>query len=228
MARNRDWIPTRDDDIFNKQGAYVDRVDTNKVAWGIPADAVDVLKDLRAEYEPLYHKIQDKKNRTSADIAAYRDCLKRYKKAWRAFNKEWVVGNSHIPKADKVILIGKEYDTEPTPRGKIDVIPYVNLKAIGGGDVQVRCRTEKDQTRTSLPRLADGIECRYILVPKGEMPPEGQKDAKKSLVSKKARFTISLGDEQAGESFYGFFRWVNLTNPANSGPWSPALKVVIS
>ena len=228
MAKRVDWIKTRDDDFFNQQGAYVNRVVTNAAAWGIPAGAVNVLTVLRAEYEPLYTTVQDKKNRTGADVAAHRDCRKRYQTALRAFHKERVVNNSLIPLADKVILVGKARDTEPTPRGKIDVIPYVNLKAIGGGDVQVRCRTEKDQTRASMHPLADAIECRYILVPVGEMPPAGQKDAKNTQVSRKARFTVSLGDEQAGQRFYGFFRWVNLTNPANSGPWSNAQTVVIA
>jgi len=32
----------------------------------------------------------------------------------------------------------------------------------------------------------------------------------------------------AGQSFYGFFRWTNLTTPANNGPWSDAQPVVIA
>jgi len=228
MARKVDWIPRDDDNFFNKQGAYLDRVDANKTAWGIPVADVQVLKDLREEYEPLYHKVQDKRARTGGDVTAHRDARKRYTKELRAFHKEWVVGNRHIPKSELAILVGKERDIEPTPRGKIDVIPYVNLKGIGGGEVQVRCRTERDQTRASMHPLADAVACRYILVPKGEMPPEGQEDAKKTEVSKKARFIISCGDKNAGESFYGFFRWVNQSNPANSGPWGNVQKVVIA
>ena len=29
MAKRVDWIPKRDDDFFNKQGAYLDRVDAH-------------------------------------------------------------------------------------------------------------------------------------------------------------------------------------------------------
>jgi len=217
-----------DDNFYNRQGAYVNGVVTNAVAWGIPDPAVAALVARRAEYEPLYNKSQDKNTRTKTDVVAHRRCRKVYENELRTFHNEWIGPSTSIPVEEKLILGGREKDIEPTPRGKIDVIPYVNLKAIGGGDVQVRCRTEKDQTRCSMLRLADAIECRYILVPKGEMPPEGQKDAKKSLTSRKARFTISLGDEQAGERFYGFFRWVNQSNPANSGPWSPALTVAIA
>ena len=217
-----------DDNFFNAQGNFVNAVVTNAVAWGIPAPAVAALVARRAEYEPLYNKSQDKNTRTKTDVVAHRRSRKAYENELRTFHNEWIGPSTSIPVEEKLILGGREKDIEPTPRGKIDVIPYINLKAIGGGDVQVRCRTEKDQTRASIHTLADGIECRYVLVPVGEIPPEGQKDAKKTQVSKKARFTISLGDEQAGERFYGFFRWVNQSNPANSGPWSPALTVAIA
>jgi len=119
-------------------------------------------------------------------------------------------------------------DLEPTPRGKIDLVPYVFLKPLAGGVIEVRSQTEKDATRVSMLKTADGIECRWTLVPKGEMPPEGYEDAKNTLVSRKARFTIDCGDKNAGDSFYGFFRWVNQSVPANSGLWTKALKVVIA
>ena len=203
-------------------------MDANKAAWGIPAADVTVLKDLQAEYEPLYWKVQDKKARTGGDVVAHKDCRKRYTAAWRAFHKERVAGNSLIPKSELAILVGKERDTEPTSRGKINAIPYVFLKAIGGGDVEVRCRPEKDQTRASMHPLADAVECKYILVPKGEMPPEDPDACPKTQGSKKARFIISCGVKNAGETFWGFLRWVNQSNPVNSGQWSQSLKVVIS
>jgi hypothetical protein len=228
MPKSVDWLPKRDDDIYNKQKAYFDRIVANKVAWGIPDSAIAPLLTLQSEYVPLYDTIQDKKNRTSGEVAAYHDCKKRYLKAWRAFHQERVLHNSLIPVADKVILVGKERDTEPTPRGKIDLVPYVFLKPLAGGVIEVRTQTEKDATRVSMHKLADGIECRWLLVPKGEMPPEGHEDAKNTLVSRKAHFTIDCGDKNAGDSFYGFFRWVNTSNPANSGLWTKALKAVIA
>jgi hypothetical protein len=68
--------------------------------------------------------------------------------------------------------------------------------------------------------LADEVECKYIFVPTGEMPPEDPETCPKTQGSKKARFTISCGVKNAGQSFYGFFRWANKSNPQNSGPWT--------
>ncbi|MFH1227005.1 MAG: hypothetical protein V1701_03755 [Planctomycetota bacterium] len=225
-----DWIPKRNDDIHNKLTSYLEVIVANKVAWGIPDTAIDPVLDLQTEFDPLYEKIQDKRRRTSADVTAFRDCKKRLLKEWRAFHKENVRGNRKISPSDLSILVGKEYDTEPTPRGKIAVVPYVLLKGIGGGSIEVRVRVENDQTRPSMHPLADAVECRYLFVPSGEMPPEDTEAAGlKTQVSKKARFTIACGVKNAGQSLYGFFRWINLTTPANSGDWTTkALGVVIA
>jgi len=219
------YIPTTDDDFFNFQGNLVNLVVVNAVAWGVPPAEVTALTTRRAAYEPLYHTAQNKTTRNRTDVLAHRQMRDRYEKEIRTFVRKYGDFLSDTAKRDLGLTIR---DLEPTPRGKIDVIPYVNLKAIGGGEVQVRCRTERDQTRASMHPLADAVKVRYTLMPVGEVPPEGQQTAKKSQVSRKARFTISLGDEQAGQRFYGFFRWVNLSNPANSGPWSPVQTVIVA
>jgi hypothetical protein len=218
----------RDDDFFNFQGKMVNKVVTNQVAWNIPAAKVAALTTRRAAYEPLYHKAQEKDERTKADVDRHRQARKVYEKELQTFANAYLRYNEDVPRDEKIAMGIPPRDLEPTPRGKIEGFPIIGLKALGGGSIEVRVRATTDQTRTSIIRGADGVECRYILVPKGEMAPEGQKDAKATVVSKKARFIISLGDEQAGESFYGFFRWVNLTTPANSGEWTKALKVVLS
>ena len=94
--------------------------------------------------------------------------------------------------------------------------------------IEFWARVTTDQTRPSMHPLADAVECKYLIVPKGEMPPEDP-DASgiKTVVSKKARFIISCGVKNAGDTFYGFFRWVNLTTPANSGDWTTKPKGVV-
>ena len=83
--------------------------------------------------------------------------------------------------------------------------------------------------------FADVIECRYALLPVRPQPVEGKKfrfpspeECPKVQTSTKAHFIIECGDENAGLKFYGYFRWVNQSNPANSGVWSNGLNVVIA
>lgn len=228
-AKRQDWIPTRNDDIYNKLRAYLPFIVANKVAWGIPDSAIDPLLDLQSEFEPLYHKIQDKRTRTGADVRAHRRVRDLYKKEIRTFANEYLMFNSSVMDEDSRRMLLTVRDTEPTLKGKIAAIPYVLVKSVGGGTIEVRVRVEKDQTKSSMHPLADAVEVKYIFVPAGEMPPEDPETCPKHQNSKKARFTIPCGVKNAGQSFYGFFRWVNLTTSANSGDWTTkALGAVIA
>ncbi|MFH1227322.1 MAG: hypothetical protein V1701_05400 [Planctomycetota bacterium] len=230
MARKRgsDWIPNRDDDFFSLQSNLVKKSEANKTAWGIPDSAVNPLVARRAEYEPRYHKSQEKNARTSVDVLAHRQSRKLYEKEIRVFAKAYLMFNPLVSPANKISMGLTVYDTEPSPRPVISDIPISFLEPLGGGTIKVTCRRETDQTRPSMHPDADGIECRYTFVPKREMPPKSWEDCSRTQTSKKARFIISCGVENAGHSFYGFFRWVNLTNPTNSGPWSNAQGAVIA
>jgi len=228
MSRKTSYIPKRDDDFFNFQAKLVNEVVTNAPAWGIPAPDVAALVARRAAYEPLYTKSQEKKDRTSGDVDRHRQIRKTYEKEIQTFVNAYVRYNALITRDERIEIGVPPRDFEPTPRGKIETVPVVELLAMGGGDVKVRCRVTKDQTRYSKHPLADGIEVKYTWVPKGEMPPEKPDDCSKAQNSKKATFIIHCGPGNAGETFYGFFRWVNITNPENSGQWSNFIKVVIA
>ena len=228
MARRKSYMPVRDDDFFNFQAKLVNMVVANKVAWGIPDSAVNPLVARRAEYEPLYAKAQEKKDRTAGDVDRHRQMRKIYQKEIEVFANPYIRFNALVPRDKKIEMGIPPRDYEPTPRGRIDAVPVVGLEAIGGGDIKTRCRVTRDQTRYSRHPLSDGIEVKYTWVPKGEMPPEKPEDCKNAYVSKKAQFIIHCGPGNAGETFWGFFRWANLTTPANSGQWSNSIKVVIA
>jgi len=228
MARRVYYIPRRDDDFFNFQGNLVNKVVANKTVWGIPDPAVNILTGHRSAFEPLYIKSQNKYNRTSVDVLAHRQSRKIYEKAIRTFVKAYLMFNPLVTDDKRVEMALTVRDTKPTPRGKIETIPMVGLISLGGGDIEVICREETDQTRPSMHRLADAIECKFVFVAIGTKPPDDPEAVARTQTSKKARFIIQCGDKQAGQRFYGFFRWVNLTNPANSGPWSRAQTVVIA
>jgi hypothetical protein len=105
MPKSVDWIPTQNDDIYNKLKSYMELIVANKVAWNIPDSAIDPVLDLQTEFEPLYNKIQDKRRRTSADVTAFRDCKKRLLKEWRSFHKENARGNRR-----PLVYLGEKHD----------------------------------------------------------------------------------------------------------------------
>lgn len=228
MTTRKRNVPRRDDDFFNFQGNIVNQVVANKTAWGIPDASVNSLVARRTEYESLYHKSQNKQARTSGDVLAHRECRNLYEKEIRVFVNAHIRFNDKMTDSDRISVGLPPRDTEPSPRPKITIHPLVGLRILGGGDIEVTCRRETDETRPSMHSAADAIELRFIIVPVGEKPPSDPEQCPKTQISKKARFIISGGVKNAGQSLYGFFRWVNLTNPQNSGPWTTkALGTVI-
>lgn len=227
MGRRKDYISRKDTEFFSFQKQLVDKVVANKVAWSIPDAAVNPLVARRAEYEPLHRKSQNKNTRSMIDVVAHRQSRKLYEKEIRIFVKAYLMFNPLVPNSNKVGMGLNVRDTEPSPRPAITDIPMVGLTPMGGGAIDVMCRRETDQTRPSMHQMADAIECRYVIVPT-RMAINDPEAATKSQISKKAKFWIQAGVENAGKHFYGFFRWVNLTNPANSGQWSSAHEAVIA
>jgi len=227
MLRKK-YVPTKDAEFFAFQGNLANYVVTNAVIWGISAPAVAALVARRASFEPLYTIAQNKTTRRRADVQAFRQSRQLYEAEIRAFVKAYLMFNPLVTDAQRVEMALTVRDSELTPRGAINSKPYMDLNAVGGSSITVRARVTTDQTRASMHPLADAIECRYTFVPVGEMPPESWDDCPKTAVSKKALFKIFCGAKAIGQRFYGFFRWVNESNPAHNSDWTNAISVVVS
>jgi hypothetical protein len=119
-------------------------------------------------------------------------------------------------------------DREPSPHPVITDIPYVKLKAIGGAEIEVRCRTERDRTLASMLKAASHVEYRYTMLEVGDIPPADAEDYPKKDVSSRAKFILKLGTKNTGKRFFGVFRWVNAHRPKQEGPWTEPISVVIA
>ncbi|MBI5777978.1 MAG: hypothetical protein HZA49_00790 [Planctomycetes bacterium] len=221
-------IHLSDAKFYGLQGTYVTLADANKVLWGLPLAAVAALVARRAEYEPLYLKIQQLNVRTRADVAAHRDKRRVYEKELREFHNEWIANNSAIPAEQKMILGGRERDLEPSPGGPIDDVPSVKVAGVGGGTIKVWCKVTEDKTLPSMHPDANVVEYRYILLETGDVAPSDPEDCPKGDSSSRARFTIKAGAKNAGKRFYGFFRWVNNHRPRQEGDWTNAISVIVA
>jgi hypothetical protein len=150
--------------------------------------------------------------------------------------------SASVDEADRNVFNVPLPDRTPTPRGVINAIPYINLKAIGGGMIEVRVRTQEDGSRASRHPLADGVEVRYKLVAQGgvalpapggnnsggqDLPPVAASECNNSITSGKALFKIDVGQLNSGKIMYCFLRWVNISVSANSGQWSGVMQVLV-
>jgi hypothetical protein len=217
------------------QRILVTKVEAKKADWGIPDSAVDVLANHRAIYEPLYQKAALKNTRTSVDVLAHRRERKAYEKAIRAFVNAHVRFNDRMTDVDRLSIGVPPRDPKNSPKPRIDDIPWVGLDPMGGGWIKVTCRRSTDEDSPSMHNFADVIECRYTFLPVHLKPVEGKKfffptpeECPYVQNSTRARFIIKCVSEGVGMKFYGYFRWVNLSNPANNGSWTNGLQVVIA
>jgi len=104
-----------DDNYFNFQAKLVNMVVVNAAAWGIPAPAVAALVARRALYEPLYHKAQEKDDRTKGDVDRHRQSRKIYQKELEVFANPYIRFNELVPRDNKIEMGVPPRDTQPTP-----------------------------------------------------------------------------------------------------------------
>jgi hypothetical protein len=176
------------------------------------------LKELiitQERWEEVFSKSQDPNIRTKTLTDEKNDLKTFIKSTMRKIFED--IPKSVLTDADRNTLNLPKRDIKPSPRGRIEKIPFVGITLIGGGEVKVRTRTNSDASRPSIYRLADGVEMRYCV---SELSPANIHACNQSIVSKKAIFNFAAGNENTGKKLFAYFRYINLSNPANNGPWS--------
>jgi hypothetical protein len=223
----KDFLPDGDA-VFNPwQANYVGRIVATPADYGVTPAQVTELQALQADWALKYpaHIAAQSAARAAAES---KDASRgSFETGIRSLTRQ-IQARPATTGAQREELGITVPDTEPTPRPTISTVPIVGFKTLRGGVIEASVRVEEDQTRPSMHPAADVIECKYILVPTGELPPDKPEACPKTQASKKAQFQIQAGIENAGKRFYGFFRWANQSNPANNGPWSDAQTVVIA
>ena len=120
--------------------------------------------------------------------------------------------------ADELLYNFKTTRAKPThSTEKIKANVIVSLEALGGGDVQTRCRTIAGTGRPFIPHDlgADSVQYAFAV---GKIP-ANEDDGTEKVVSTKSMFVIPLGTGASEERMYSFWRWYNTKNPELSGPW---------
>jgi len=126
-------------------------------------------------------------------------------------------GSPNIVDADRAQLNIPKPDRTPTARGPITTAPDASLTAQEGAKLQIRLRVDTDATRASIHPLADGWQMVYKI---GTPAPANPEACPNNHIGTKALTVFEGGMPNDGKKLYAFFRWVNISNPANNGPWS--------
>jgi hypothetical protein len=217
MSKSKDWVPGPDNEFFDFEDTLVTEVVAKVIPWNIDPLKLAPVQAEKVIYDPLYNKIKNKATRNSTDITNHRIERKVYEKLIRTFAKENLFYNSSMTEADRQSIGIPPRDTIASPRPVISTDPNVKIKFLSGARVVFECREEADQTRPSMHADADEIEVVYQI---GTPQPADPESCNKTVMSKKARFTILAGISNAGKKFFAFLRWRNSSEPQKSGPWT--------
>jgi hypothetical protein len=149
-------------DTYNLDGAPI----TNGERLGLAPAEIGSWTGYRNQWAAIYPQYTNVNTRTKT-IKDQKNELKATFMEFAMPLLDRIAASPAITGADRNVYNLPVPDRNPTARGAILETPYVNLKPLGGGMIQVRTRTEADASRASRHPLADAVEVRYKLVAAG-------------------------------------------------------------
>jgi hypothetical protein len=197
---------------------------TNGVRLGLTAGEVTDWATFRGDWNSSYASYTNPDTNTKT-IKDTKNAIKRNFITFASPLLDRMATSTAITLADRNTLNIKERDTTPSARPAIGTEPSVKGKSKPGANILLECRVESDSSRTSRHPDSDGAEVCFIV---GTAPPRNPAECTRRQVSKKARITLELDIADAGKKFFGYVRWVNLSEPSKNGPWSQLVTLTIT
>lgn len=218
-----DYIPRKNSDFANFQHNLVNKVSANATTWGIsPADLGELVV-ASGKYNNHYKAISNKRARTMAQVAGHDEARKNFEKQLRLFVNAFIRGNAKITDEQMTGLGLARRRKKRKVREAMNEAPQLILQVLGGMQVKVFCRQPDTVGKASVHPESDGIELRYSL----GTPATHVAQATEVLFTKKAKNLLRLPLDAQGKKLYVFARWLNLTHPNRSSPWSAVREVVV-
>jgi len=235
------------DSFINTSANYLaEGTPSNATRLGLIATQLAEWDTRRVNWNTIYDKHKDESKRTKTITAEKDD----QKKAFVQFANPLLTGMSVKPALtnDDRGALHLALRDAPTERAKITTSPLAKIIPMEGGELTIRVRTTSDNNRASKHPDADHVEMRYALVDAtasssgssggSSSDPSTGNGSQNSIPtkamdciltesSKKAIFVLALGQENSGKRIYAFFRWVNTSKSADSGPWSTVVQSVV-
>jgi hypothetical protein len=219
----KDYIPRPNAKFDAFQQNIAKTVVANADDWQIPAEDVTELSDASVEYGKRYKAISNKETCTTSQRSAHNNFRTDYEKQLRKFVNRFLRDNAKVSHSQ---LVGMDIKVRGKKRGSrsaiTDVVSF-HVAAMDGCRAKFYCRIPNHLGAASLHPEADGVEIRYTI---GDKPVDCR-DCPHVLVAKKAQVLIQLDLSVPGKIIYAFARWVNLSNPNLSGPYSVMAHVML-
>jgi hypothetical protein len=106
-------------------------------------------------------------------------------------------------------------------------IPVMGMKALGGGEIELKFRSSTDSKRSSILKTATAVRYYVAITDKDGAPPVTV-DGLVFHDSTKAMFILSRGQAARGKFLWVAAQWVNIRQPERNGPISTFSSVFIA
>jgi len=202
---------------------------TNWQRLGLLQTEFTLWKNYLDDWTPLYPQYTQKKEKRTTSI---KDQLLEVQEEFIDFAQPLLNRIQYSPNAVmqdyEVFNIkgGTLRDDVPSrSHTPIDLEVKFSMKPIGGSKVKFSCNAIEEGNRAGIPDVADAVEVYYKV---GDPVPNNYGECPTNYISTKAIFTLTLPADSEGKKIYAFCRWIVLSDPGRSGPFSSMNRVVVA
>ena len=192
----------------------------------------------RLTWEPLYALYANPLTKTTAVVKQVREFMAAATKNLMPMLNVMAASLNALPRDEEMYnFIRVNYRKKPTHHtGEIYEQCYTTIIAKGGGVIQIKCRSNHDETRASMP---DGTGVAEVLCKAVNSTPDPAMEANPPTdfddptlnireTFTKATFALSLGGGVKGKFLEGYVRWRDAHNPKRVGQWTQIAPTVIT
>jgi hypothetical protein len=215
----KDYIPAKDANFRTWVDDFTSFVDANATRMGIPADELQRLKTLKADWDIKFIAATNPATRTEPAIIAKQEARKTLEDYVRWFVKARIQPNPLVSDADRKSLGVPVYKKKRTPGHK-----PASLVA-GRIDFSVRQQHTLHffgEAGSGHARPADAEGCE-IWIKKGGNPPT-ENEMQYLGTDSHSPYTVYFNSDEVGMIVYYRLRWVNRHG---TGPWSSLISAVV-
>jgi hypothetical protein len=216
-----DFIPVKDLDF----GLWVDIFFTyliaNRVRFNIPAEVVNELLLLKADWDQKFAVAEAPATRTKAAVREKNVARDTLKKHIRRFTKEYLTFNHLVTDADRDNMGLPIYKTTRTPIQPPTDIPefWIDSSVIRWLKVFFRMLGSKTNGK---PFGVRGVEIRWCIL---DHPPVSIDELIHSDFDTRTPFALEFDESDRGKSVWFCLRWEN--TKGEKGPWSEIVMAII-
>ncbi|MDR1336922.1 MAG: hypothetical protein LBK22_08845 [Tannerella sp.] len=218
-----DYIPDGDPTFDVWQENFMTILKADYARFGILLKDLEPLVDLQEEWVATYTVAKNRRNRTSADVAAKTEAGDTYKNGIRKFKKRFLVENPDVSDAD-VIRMGFRVPKKHHTRAKVPTShpAQKNVRHLSSRVYEFHVVDSEHEGRAK-PEGVHGFEMGYLFGVAGQtVAPE---QFTHSAFSTATPLLLTLPPEALAQTLYLAYRWENTRG--EKGPWSEVYEIVV-